>query len=142
MPDLLDKAHVDAVLALLAAGLDPAIVVYDGVVPSPYPDPEVHPYVVVYFSGGWPTDGAGNAFDGRSATYRMQCYTHSVGGTAAACRAVAGQVRAALLNVRPAISGRSVFPIRWDDGQPAGTDESLGFPVINKADVYELKTTG
>jgi hypothetical protein len=138
MSDLLDKAHADAVLALLTGALNPAIAVYDGKVPDPTPNVAINPWVLVYFDPGWPVDGAANSLDGNAVTYRLTFFTHSIGASAAAARAVAGQVRAALLNVRPVISGRSCWPIRWDDGNPTSLDETLGFPVMDKVDIWKL----
>jgi hypothetical protein len=140
MSDLLDKAHADAVLALLTGALNPAIAVYDGKVPDPTPNVATNPWVLVYFDPGWPVDGAANSLDGNAVTYRLTFFTHSIGASAASARAVAGQVRAALLNIRPVISGRSCWPIRWDDGTPTSLDETLGFPVMDKVDVWKLQT--
>jgi hypothetical protein len=132
--DLLDKAHADAFLGLLHAALDPVpIAVYDGKVPDPLPDVQASPCVVVYF--------AANALDGKAVTYVTRGYCHCVAGSMAAVRAVTGQVRAALLNVRPTVAGRSAGLIKWYDGQPANPDETLGHLAVNKVDVYELITT-
>jgi hypothetical protein len=140
--DLLDKAHADAFLGLLHTALDPVpIAVYDGKVPDPLPDVQASPWVVVYFDPGWPVDGAGNALDGKAVTYVTRGYCHCVAGSMAAVRAVTGQVRAALLNVRPTVAGRSAGLIKWYDGQPANPDETLGHLAVNKVDVYELITT-
>lgn len=140
MPDLLDKAHADAVLALLSAGVDSHISVFDGKVPDPTPTVATNPWVLVYFSAGWPVDGAANTLDGNAATYVQRIWTHSTAATAAAARAVAGQVRAALLNVRPVVTGRTTWPIRWDDGNPPNRDETLGFLVMDQVDVWKLQT--
>jgi hypothetical protein len=142
MSDGLEKAHADAFLALLHAALDPVpIAVYDGVVPSPYPDPATTPACLVYFAAEWPTDGTGNAIDGLSITYRLRAYCHSIGATAAAARSIGGQVRAAVLNIRPTVAGRSCGPIRWYDGQPPAKDETLGALVMDRVDVFEFLTT-
>lgn len=140
MSDLLDKAHADAVLALLSAAVDSHISVFDGKVPEPFPDVKANPWVLVYFSPGWPVDGAANTLDGNAATYVQRIWTHSTAATAAAARAVAGQVRAALLNVRPVVTGRATWPIRWEDGNPPNRDETLGFLVMDQVDVWKLQT--
>jgi hypothetical protein len=141
MSDLIDKAHADAVLGLLHAALDPVpISVFDGKVPDPTPKVATNPWVLVYFNPGWPVDGKANSLDGTATTYQLTFFTHSIGATAAAARAVAGQVRAALLNVRPIVTGRSCWPIRWDDGSPTDRNEDLGFPVMDKVDVWKLQT--
>lgn len=142
MSDGIDKAHADAILALLSAGVDSHVSVFDGEVPEPFPDPAANPWVLVYFQPRWPTDGAGNAYDGQSRTYQPRFYCHCTGATAAAARSVAGQVRAALLNARPTVAGRACGLIRWFDGQPPNRDETLGFLVMDQVDVYELVTTG
>jgi hypothetical protein len=143
MSDLIDKAHADAVLGLLHAALDPVpISVFDGKVPDPTPDVAAHPWVLVYFDADWPIDGAGNSLDGTSRTYVLRAWCHSAAASAAGARAIAGQVRAALLNVIPTITGRTSGMICHIDGQPANPDETLGFLVVDKVDVYELMTTG
>jgi hypothetical protein len=143
MSDLVDKAHADAFLGLLHAALDPVpIAVYDGLVPSPFPDVKAAPWVLVYFDADWPIDGAGNSLDGTARTYVLRAYCHSTGATAAAARAIAGQVRAAVLNVRPTVAGRTSGMVRHAGGQPPNRDETLGFLVMDKADVYEFVTTG
>lgn len=142
MSDGLEKAHADAILGLLHAALDPVpIAVYDGVVPDPFPDPATHPACLVYFAAEWPTTGTANALDGQSVTYLMRAYCHSIGASAAAARSIGGQVRAALLNVRPTIAGRTSGLIRWYDGQPPTRDETLGALVMDRVDVFELTTT-
>lgn len=142
MSDTLDRDHANAVLSLLHAALDPVpIAIYDGVVPSPYPDVKTSPWVLVYFDASWPPDGQANALDGKSATYMLRVYCHSTAASAAGARAIAGQVRAALLDVRPTVSGRTTWPIRWAEGQPPNKDETLGFLVMDKVDVYQLAST-
>lgn len=143
MSDQIDKAHADAILGLLHAALDPVpIEVYDGVVPSPYPDVAAHPWVLVYLEADWPIDGTGNGFDGQARTYVLRAYCHSTGATAAAARAIAGQVRAALLNVKPTVAGRSTGSIWRPGGAPPTRDETLGFLVMDKVDIYEFVSTG
>jgi hypothetical protein len=83
MSDLLDKAHADAVLALLTGALNPAIAVYDGKVPDPTPNVATNPWVLVYFDPGWPVDGAANSLDGNAVTYRLTFFTHSIAASAA-----------------------------------------------------------
>jgi hypothetical protein len=143
MSDLIDKAHADAVLGLLHAALDPVpISVFDGKVPDPTPDVAAHPWLLVYFDAEWPIDGAGNSLDGTARTYVLRAWCHSTAASATGARAIAGQVRAALLNVIPTIAGRTSGMICRVGGQPANPDETLGFLVMDKVDVYELMTTG
>lgn len=137
------QAHAQAVLGLLDADdTPPALVVYDGVVPSGV-DPRTSPYVVVYFATVTP--GAAEAPDkvdltGDSEVMQVDAYCHSVGGSGAAARIVATRVRAALLNARPEIAGRVCFPIRHVDNQPPRRDEDTGSLVVHTVDVYRLLT--
>lgn len=127
------QAHADAFLGLLRA--DAALTVYDGAVPK---TPAAH-YVLVYPTF-WTPDGemapdkVDLTFD--SDVIDMRGYCHCVGPNGVSSRAVAQRVRAALLNVRPAVSGRECFPIRWKDGQPAQRDEQTGVLVVDQVDVY------
>ena len=137
------QLHAQAVLNLLDADNVPlALVVYDGVVP-PGVDPKTSPYVLVYFATVTP--GATDAPDkvgltGNSDVVQVDAYCHSVGGSGAAARIVATRVRAALLNVRPTITGRVCFPIRHVDNQPPRRDEDTGSLVVDAVDVYRLTT--
>lgn len=137
MTDQLDELHARAGLDLLEA--DAALTVYEGGVPSPTPDP---PYVVVYTIVTWPSalEGGANALDHRSVTCHVSWLCHCVGLTAAAARAVGMRVRAALLNQRPTIAGRSCGLIQQDDAQPPTRDESTGRLVIDVMSTYSLYT--
>lgn len=136
------QAHAQAVLDLLDAdNTAPALVPLDGKVPVG----TVPPYALVYFRFDRPDaatdpDKADLSFD--QVSLRTVATVHSVGGaTASAARAVAVRVAAALLNVTPAVAGRSCFPIRWVDGQDAARDESTGTTVFDQVDVYEFLST-
>jgi hypothetical protein len=129
--------HADALLALLsdAPGGPPALVVCDGHVD----DGVTAPYALAYITVQAP-DGT-TAPELLSLTYastaiNVRATIHSVGATAMAARAVAGRVSAALLDMVPAVSGRSCFPIRWLDGQPTSRDEEAVAPVFGQVDVY------
>jgi hypothetical protein len=130
------QAHAQAVLTLLDAdNTAPALVVLDGTVPVG----QTPPYVLCYFMLGTPSadlepDKADLTYDATAVQVRAYC--HSVAGNAAASRAVATRVRNALLNVVPTVSGRSCFPIRWQDGQPQQRDESTGTVVFDQVDIY------
>jgi hypothetical protein len=130
------QAHARAVLDLLDAdNTAPALVVLDGFVPAG----QEPPYVLVYFYVATPDgltapDKVSLNFD--SSVVDLWAYCHSVGGNAVAARAVATRVRTALLDVTPVVSGRSCFPIRWREGQPAGRDELTGPLIVDQVDVY------
>lgn len=140
------QAHAQAVLDLLDAdNAPPPLVVFDGAVPK---DPatgksRTPPYVLVYFtvstpSGEMPADSTSLDMDSDRVVLRAYC--HNVGGSAQAARIVAGRTRGALLNMTPAISGRTCWPIRHDEGQPAQRDESTGVLVLDQVDVYRLES--
>lgn len=136
----MDQAHANAVLALLDADNGPPVLVFfDGFVPANTPPP----YTVVYFAFEAPE----SSLDTQSSSLlmgsnRLDCfiYAHSVGSNGIAARAVAARVRAALLDVTPAIAGRAVFPIRHVENQPAQRDETTGLLVVDQVDVYRLSS--
>jgi hypothetical protein len=134
------QAHAQAVLTLLDAdNTAPALVVLDGNVPVG----QLPPYVLCYFMVGTPAadqqpDKADLSYDATAVEVRAYC--HSVGGNAAAARAVATRVRTALLNVTPTVAGRACFPIRWQDGLVPQRDESTGTVVFDAVDVYGFTT--
>jgi hypothetical protein len=142
--------HCDAFLTALAAapGGPPSLKVFDGSVTEDGlfgggvfdADP---PYALVYFAVETP-DGL-VAPDAVSLTMLSGpidsvAIVHNVGASpqaARAARAVAGRVRAALLDVTLTISGRSCFPIRWREGQPPQRNEEVpGSTTSDVVDVY------
>lgn len=126
-----------AMLALLDAdNVSPALVVLDGKVPTGVEPP----YVLVYFSSHMPEGAESQALDHRSRRRITRATCHSVGGNAAAARAVAERVQQALLDIQPTITGRVAFPIRHELGQDPRRDESTGGEVQDKIDVYRLET--
>lgn len=133
-------AHAQAILALLDADNDPPpLVFFDGYVP----DKTAPPYVVVYFAIDSPAAEMDlGVSDLTAASRRVDChvYCHSVGSTGSAARSVASRVRAALLDATPTVSGRTCFPIRHVENQPAVRDESTGVLVMDQVDVYRLSS--
>lgn len=131
--------HAQAYLTLLAAVTGPpALVVYDGAVPSS-PSTPTPPYVVAYFAYATPDE---DAVDMEQVPNWVDCtvYAHCVGGNTAAARAVAGRVRTALLGATPTVSGRSCGRIRHFDSQPEQRDETTGRLVIDLVDVYRYRS--
>lgn len=131
--------EADAFLTLLgAASGSPALVVCDGVVP-PGTAP---PYALVYFYIETP-DGLAAA-DAVSLTFDSDvidawAYVHCVGvepQAARSARAVAGRVRAAVLNQTLMVANRSCFPIRWHEGSPPTRNQETGETVFDQVDVY------
>lgn len=139
MADLLDRLHVDAGLGLLRAvsGL------------TVYPDAEgnvpalsarADRYVYVYPHIERPEEADGNALDGLSVRWVVRWYCHCIGTNAYSATAVAMLVDRALLNQRPAITGRAVGIIRMEAGNPANRDETTGTTVFDLLNVYKLET--
>lgn len=138
-----EQAHADAILALLEAALplSPPLVVYDGAAPA---DP-AEAYVLVYIATTTPSGTSLTSVHDRAVT---RAYCHCVGRTklpgnaATAARAVAGRVSNALLNVKPTIAGRVVFPIR-DDGSdnPPQRQESTGWTMLDRTLVFRLESS-
>ncbi len=132
--DLLDQAHANAGLNLLTADTD--LTVHDGRVP----DGAEPPYVLVYTVIDWPEVSDGHALDSLDESVTVRWYCHCVGRTAAAARAVAMRVRAALLNQRPTVTGRTAGIIRQESTLPPTRDESTGRLVMDAVAVYRLDT--
>lgn len=129
--------HAAAVLALLDAdNVPPALVVCNGYVPVGV----LPPYVLVYFADADPELAESRSLAGASQRYVLRAICHSVAGNATAALALAARVRAALLDVRPTVTGRSCFPIRREDGQPLDRDESTGVLIVDKIDSYRLES--
>jgi hypothetical protein len=132
------QSHAKVFLDLLDADNlsgDP-LVVYDGRVTG-----TADHYVLVYFAFRTPsgTDEPQKvSLEATSDVLDATAYCHSVGGDAAAARAVAGRVRAALLGVSPTVAGRLCYPIEHADGPPMQRDEATGTPVFDQVDVYKL----
>jgi hypothetical protein len=133
--------HFDAFRTLLAAapGGPPSLTVYDGKVD----DGATTPYVLVYFSIATPdglTAPDAVSLHADSDVIDARAIVHCVGGdpqAQRAARAVAGRVRAAVLNQRLTIAGRDCAPIRWIDGQPPQRNEDVpGSTVFDQVDVY------
>lgn len=134
MADLVDHGLVDVALALLRA--DPGLTVYpspDGVVPAT----PATPYVRIYGSVER-LPGAHNALDGVSRWATVRWWCHCVGATQSAALAVAVRVRAALLDQRPTVVGRSCGLIRQEAQPPPTRDESTGVSVYDVVAVYRM----
>lgn len=139
MTDGLDQALAQVPFTLLAADpLSPALVVYDGVVPNPTP---AGPYVLVYTFVSRPSDDPDNSADNRSRVWVARWFTHSVGESASAARAIAQRVRTQLLDVRPVIAGLSCGFIRMEVAQPPVRDEKTGTLLMDQIDIYLLRAT-
>lgn len=133
--------HADAVLALLRG--DAQLTVYPVADGEPgsgtglVPAGATPPYVAVHITADRPL---GETLDMRSSRMVVRAYCHCVGDNLTAARAVADRVATRLLDVKPAIAGRSCFPIRHDASQPVRPDESTGRLVVDLVDVYRLES--
>lgn len=136
-----DLADAFLALARSAAG-SPSLQVLDGAVPIG----TVAPYALVYFyietpDGLVAPDAVPLTFD--SDVIDAFAYIHCIGAdpqAARAARAVAGRVRAAILNQTLTVAGRSCFPIRWDSGQPPQRNELTGVVEFDQVDVYKFRS--
>lgn len=129
--------HAHAILALLTANPMLAGRVFHGKVPDPTPTP---PYVLVYTHQERLPDAQGNALNGLSREITVRAICHCVGEDADGANAMAYQVSAALLDVRPVIAGRNCGLIRQESSQPPDKDESTGTLVMDAIDTYRLTT--
>jgi hypothetical protein len=137
--DLLDRLHVDAGLGLLRA--DTSLTVYpDPEGNTPVPASRPHAYVRVYSYIERPSEHPNNALDGASATWTVRWYCHCVGPNEYVATAVAMRTRAALLDVRPTIAGRTCGLIRQEAANPPTRDETAGPQVMDQIVVYRLFT--
>lgn len=131
------QAHANAVIALLDAdNTAPALVIHDGKVPNG----AVPPYVLVYFDDTDPDVTESRDQTGVSQRYVLRAITHSVGTTASSSRAIAQRVRAALLDVIPAVAGRSCWPIRREEGQPTIRDETTLAASFDSVSTYRVES--
>ena len=149
-----DQDLADAFLALLAAapGGSPSLKVFDGAVNADSlvgtnTDGNLNPpYALVHLMTEAPDasqapDASSLAFDSRAND--LWAYVHCVGAepqAARASRAVAGRVRAALLDQTLTVAGRSCFPIRWDHGLPAERNEVTGVVEFDLVEVYRCRS--
>jgi hypothetical protein len=129
--------HAAALLALLEAR--PALTgrVFDSKVPDPTPTP---PYVLVYLHQERLPEAGGNSIDGLSKQITVRAICHCVGEDATGARAMAYQVSAALLDVRPVVGTRASGLIRQESSQPPAPDETTGDLVMDLVDTYRLTT--
>lgn len=139
MADLLDKLHMDAGLGLLRA--DTGLTVYpDAEGNTPDPHARADHYVRVYTAIERSAEHPNSTLAGTSDTWTVRWYCHCVGPNEYSATAVAMRVRAALLDVRPVITGRSCGLIRQEAGNPPTRDEMSGATVEDAQVVYRLVT--
>lgn len=135
------RAHMDGVLALVTplAGSPTTLPVYsaalDGAEQAPLTGHPDSRWVVVDFDGlpavndrlaGW-----SNLIDGL-------VYVRHFGATAREVAWAQEKTRVALLDVTPAVAGRSVSPLRMYSAQRPTPDRDEPGPVFSAVDVYTL----
>ncbi len=131
------QAHADAILALLRA--DSSLTVYppsgggNTTVPAGTPTP----YVVVQVIADRPDGGR---LQHLSTRMRVRAYCQCVGANDIAARAVSQRVCDALLDKRPTITGRSVYPIRHEIGRDPLSTDTTGTTTVTITDVYRLES--
>jgi hypothetical protein len=138
MADTLDRDHIEAGLALLRA--DIGLVVYpdaEGFVP----EGRAEEYVRVYTSIERPLTDPSSKMDGRTSAWVVRWYCHSVGSTEHSATAVGMRVRAAMLDVKPTITGRVCGFIRFDSSVPTNPSDTTGVTIYDKVDVYRMRTS-
>lgn len=131
------QEHAAAVLALLYA--EPDLTVYptqDGSA-QVVPNGAAPPYVSVHLSA---IRGLGGRLDHRSTRIAVRIYCHCAGANDEAARKVSDLVAATLLDQRPVIAGRSVYPIRNEVSLPPDTNDSAGRTVVTITDTYRLES--
>ncbi len=134
MTDGLDQALANVGLGLLRA--DAGLTVHDGVLP----DGAVPPYALVYTTVDWPVpDSPNHSLEGRSTIALVRWIIHCVGANMTAARAVAQRVRTQLLDVTPAVSGMSCWPIRQAETLPPAKDETTGQVWMDAVVTYEMQ---
>ena len=131
--------HADVVLDRLRSELPAEIPVFPAEAggPSVVPREQAPPYVSVHING---YRANGGRLDLRSTRFTERIYAHCVGANDIAARTVLDQVAEALVDWRPEISGRSVYPIREEPPREPITNEPVGFTTVTITGVYRLES--
>lgn len=122
-----------AVKALLAP-LAPGFGLYTG---GQVPDKPDFPYAVLYLDTGI-EDATKLCGDTDEATHRFQ--VTSVGLTDDSAVIVADAARTLVLDVRPAVAGRSCGPIRKETSIPVRPDLDVNIPTSNLHPMFSVDT--
>lgn len=96
------------------------------------------PYVVVQIIGEDTPDGG--RMTHLSTRMRMRAYCQCVGANDVAARRVRDLVARAVLDVKPTITGRSVYPIREDIAREPLSSDTTGSTVVTQTVVYRLES--
>lgn len=135
-----EQDHANAMLTLLRAQ---PITVYPATTggPTTVPVGATPPYVSVHFVT---EHDSGNHLTTKSTLARTRAFAYCVGANDIAARAMAAQVRAAWLDVRPVIAGRSVYPIRHEQtrdvvAQETRPTEPVAQTTVTITAIYRLE---
>ena len=136
------QAHFDAVMSLLQPLTQPptGMAVVDGTLDDagslpPGTTPPATPYAVVR-SDTMPA--ASDRFATFSNLLIPRIYVTVVGATEQEIRWALDKTRSVLLDVAPAVAGRSTSPLQLTDGQPIQTDRQVRPPLLFAVDVYRF----
>lgn len=125
-------AHYAALVALIPSG---ALAVYKGAAP----DNPTYPYAVVWGEGG--TEDSDSLADDPS-TLTARAYVTVSGLSFDSAAAALKITRTALNRARPAVAGRSLWPLHQKSQQPIQADLSIGVPGFGHpfyaVDQYDL----
>lgn len=131
--------HADAVMDRLYAQMPADIEVYPAAAggPSVVPPGAIPPYVSVHISGSPDNGGRLNLLSTR---FTQRAYVHCVGANDEAARIVLDYVNAALVDYRPEIPGRSVYPIRAEPPREPFVAEPVAQSTVEITGVYRLES--
>lgn len=137
----MNLAHAEAFMALLRD--NPNLTVFPvedgepGTLQGMVPPGMSPPYAAVHIAGG---PAVGETKDHTSSRMVQYAYVHCAAQSRTGCLAVADEVDASVLDVRPVIAGRSSFPIRFEDSRAPGLDETVTPPVWSTVRVYRQES--
>lgn len=130
------EAHAQAVLGLLTAAITSPRKVFLGKVDPPVTDLKAAPYVLVRFSAAPPDLN----FLGVTHVYAVRFTCYCVGASETAAMQMADLAEAAVQDITPAVTGRTCYPIRFEDSAEQPPDEATGATVASQVRVYLLRS--
>lgn len=105
--------------------------------PSVVPTGQEPPYITVHISGN---SAPGGRLPALSTRFVQRAFVHAVGATEDAARKVLDYVDAALVDYRPTIAGRSVYPIRPEPAREPFVTEPVARSTVEITAVYRLES--
>lgn len=132
-----EQDDATAMLALLYAQSDVATYPAAGGGPSTVPPGTQPPYRSVHFvSEHTPVGGR---MTHKSVITETRAFVHCVGANDIAARAMVRRTREAWLDVKVALPGREVYPIRHEQTRDADTTEPVAQTRVSITTIYRLK---